>query len=153
MKTGVKNMDWTDLQENWVPLSDPEKFKKYAKENKYQMTVPGNPDTYFDADRGTFYDTITEFNFTTIPDVEKEIIRITESSNLKNNELLAKIVAVTMFKMRPREVTARERFAKWEKSAGSEFKEELPASVESVATVTVVPLKADNAPPDFWYPM
>jgi hypothetical protein len=32
-KIGVKNMDWADLQENWVPLSDPDKFCKYAQEN------------------------------------------------------------------------------------------------------------------------
>jgi hypothetical protein len=147
-------MDWTDLQENWVPLSDPDKFRKYAKENSVRQNMAGGQESYFEADKGTFYSEITEFDFTNIPNIEKEIMRITELSGLKNNELLSRIIAVTMMKMRPKEVTARERFAKEEKNFAAEPKRDVKMPVAGQAAVQANDAnKTDNAPPDFWYPM
>jgi hypothetical protein len=146
-------MDWTDLQKHWVPLSDPDKFLKYAKENHVSRPVAGG-ESYFEADRGSFYSDIIEYDFTNIPNIKSEISRITDGSGLNNAELLALITAVTMLKMKPMEVTARERFAAWERS-GNKAAEADSVSASALRThVAASPTeKKDDAPPDFYYPM
>lgn len=160
-------MDWTDLQKNWVPLSDQDKYRKYAKENHTDLAVRERKDSYFEPDRGSCYDNITEYNFTNIPNIETEIRRITGMTSLKNTELLARITAVTMMKMQPEEVTARERFTAWERvhkknpvplseavhtDEGSMPDNAVTGAKQGSGTAGV-PLKKDNAPPDFYYPM
>jgi hypothetical protein len=160
-------MDWTDLQKNWVPLSDPDKYRKYAKENHSDPVVSERKDSYFELDRGSCYDNITEYNFTNIPNIETEIRRITGMTGLQNTELLARITAVTMMKMQPEEVTARERFNAWEKihkKTQVSLRETVhtdEGSMPGTAATDVrqssgaadVSPKKDNAPPDFYYPM
>jgi hypothetical protein len=88
-------------------------------------------------------------------------------TGLQNTELLARITAVTMMKMQPEKVTARERFNAWErvhKKTQVSLSEtvhtdegSMPGNVgigarQGSGTADVLP-KKDNAPPDFYYPM
>jgi hypothetical protein len=145
-------MNWTDLQENWVPLSDPDKFIKYAAENPEHRIVTAPKDSYFESDKGTFYDNITEFDFTDIPAIEKELLRITDHSSLRNTDLLARVIAVTMMKMMPREVSIRERF-KEQNQAEDKSKSDTINVIEPHTSGITHIKKDENAPPDFYYPM
>jgi hypothetical protein len=149
MKTGVRNMNWTDLQKNWVPLSDINKFRKYAKENSIESPRNNEKESYFESDRGAFYGNITEFDFTNISNIESEILRIMENSCLKNSELIARIIAITMMKMQPKEITVRERFNAWDNPVYKEVG--LPSTSHDIAEVNAT--AKNNAPPDFYYPM
>jgi hypothetical protein len=152
-------MDWTDLQENWAPLSDPDKFRKYARENHCVLTPSADGDSFFESDRGSFYDNIMEFDFTNIPNIEKEILRIAGLSGLNNTEPLARVSAVTMMKRQPKEVTSRERFKMWEVRHGqARPASDLPVGQPASAVNAIVEKRKeakgeDGAPPDFYYPM
>lgn len=153
-------MNWTDLQENWVSLSDADKFSKYAKENciKVSNDNDSQSETYYEEDKGLIYNNITEINFTNIlPNIEKEISRVALVSGLKNTELLGRIVAVTMLKMKPKEVAVRERFEQWCKRQNIDEQIFMLQKQEVSSTNPEMPETSsnekDNKPPDFWYPM
>ncbi|MDR1418605.1 MAG: hypothetical protein LBI80_05595 [Endomicrobium sp.] len=154
-------MNWTDLQENWVPLSDADKFRKYARENRINKAVETKQsETYYEKDKGVSYNNITEISFTNVlTNIETEILRIISKSGLKNIELLARIVGVTMLKMRPKEIAARERFEKWCKRRKIEQKFENTTNIKNICTNSLKLYNssnkkpANNKPPEFYYPM
>lgn len=152
-------MNWTDLQENWVPLSDADKFRKYAKENCIKVSNDDSQnETYYEHDKGISYNNITEINFTNIlTNIEEEISRVALVSGLKNTELLSRIVAVTMLKMKPKEITVRERFEQRCKRQNIEEQvfmvQKHEVSSANPEVLETSSNKKDNKPPDFWYPI
>ena len=155
-------MNWTKLHEEYLSLSDKDKILKWATLNKLDAPVLDTADSYFEADKGYFYENITIYNYSNIQKIENEILRITE--DLPGKDIIARITAVNMLKNQPREVSVRERYALWCERRGIEPDEQWfseggnHSSISETKELTSKKVGNNHSaqgekPPEFFYPM
>ena len=141
-------MNWTDLQQTYMELNDHDKFLHYASDNKADVFLEEEADSYFtdeNALKDKGFADIIEYDFFDIESIEKSLEALLYSSNLENIDILLRITAVAMLKQKPQEVSVRDR---------AKVFDEVSSAVQTSSQIQSTVLeKKDTAPPELYYPI